>query len=238
MTRLVHTVLAVVAITVLEVGPAFSQAIPSPTVAARSSAGISLEKPWRRFVYAHARENFKHPAWGWQHSERDYLLAVSIAAQEKMAVDEDVLFAAAFLHDAGAIDPFSKEGVDHAERSAELAEPLLKRAGFPMAKFPAVRSAILHHMFDKDPGALAEAIVLHDADTLDFLGATGVARRLAVTGNAPDIRAGLSRIQRYSDELSDRLITRAAKKNGRERIQRMKRFLDQLKLETPAGATL
>lgn len=237
MIRLNLTLFVVLAIAG-ERGPAFSQALPTTIVATRTPASIPLDKPWRRIVYAHAQEKLRHPAWGWQHSERNFLLAVSIAEQERISIDKDVLFAAAFLHDAGAIDPFSKEGVDHAERSAQLAEPLLRDAGFPMAKFPAVRTAILTHMFDKDPGAHAEAIVLHDADTLDFLGATGVARRLSVTGTAPDIGAGLVRIKRFSDELGQRLITRAAQRLARQRIQTMKRFLDELKLETPAGATL
>jgi uncharacterized protein len=203
-----------------------------------SAAGIPLASPWRAKVYAHARSKLLHPAWGWRHSERDFLLARQIAREESLAIDEDVLFAAAFLHDCGAIPPFAKEGVDHAARSAELAEPLLRGAGFPMAKFPAVRAAILGHMFDKEAGDRSEAIALHDADALDFLGATGIARRISVTGAAPDMDAVMARLQQVYEQIPGRLVTGSAKRMSIPRLVAMKAFFDQLKRETPPRAPL
>jgi uncharacterized protein len=215
--------------------PASAQLPTEPNVTA---AGIALSAPWRAAVYAHAREKLLHPAWGWRHSERDFLLARQVARDEGLAVDEDVLFAAAFLHDSGAIPPFAKEGVDHAVRSAELAEPLLRKAGFPMAKYPAVKAAILGHMFDKEAGSGAEAIALHDADALDFLGATGIARRLSVTGAAPDMDSVLARLQSVYEQIPGRLVTAAAKRMAIPRLIAMKAFFDQLKRESPPRAPL
>lgn len=74
-----------------------------PAEARVTAAGIPLSAPWRAKVYAHAREKLLHPAWGWRHSERDFLIARQVAREEGLAIYEDVLFAAAFLHDAGAI---------------------------------------------------------------------------------------------------------------------------------------
>jgi uncharacterized protein len=228
------TWLAVVAAALL----AISAPAQLPTEAKVTVAGIPLSAPWRAKVYSHAREKLLHPAWGWRHSERDFLLARQVAREETLAIDEDVLFAAAFLHDAGAIPPFAKDGVDHAVRSAELAEPLLRQAGFPMAKFPAVRAAILGHMFDKEAGDRPEAIALHDADALDFLGATGIARRLSVTGAAPDMDSGLARLQQVYEEIPGRLVTATAKRMAIPRLVAMKAFFDQLKRETPPRAPL
>ena len=45
-------------------------------------------------------------------------------------------------------------------------------------KLAIVQDAVSHHMYYHKPGATPEAIVLRDADTLDFLGAVGVARVL------------------------------------------------------------
>ena len=215
--------------------PASAQLPTEPKV---SAAGIALSSPWRLAVYAHAREKLLHPAWGWRHSERDFLVARQVAREESLAIDEDVLFAAAFLHDSGAIPPFAKEGVDHAIRSAELAEPLLRGAGFPMAKFPAVKAAIIGHMFDKEPGPSPEAIALHDADALDFLGATGIARRLAVTGTATDMDSALARLQQAYDQIPSRLVTASAKRMSIPRLVAMKAFFDQLKRESPPRAPL
>jgi uncharacterized protein len=209
-----------------------------PAEAKVTAGGIVLSSPWRAAIYAHAREKLLHPAWGWRHSERDFLLARQIAREESLAIDEDVLFAAAFLHDSGAIPPFAKEGVDHAVRSAELAEPLLRKAGFPMAKFPAVRAAIVGHMFDRKAGASDEAVVLHDADALDFLGATGIARRLSVTGDSPDMDSVFERLQLVYREIPGRLVTGAAKRMAIPRLVAMQAFFEQLKRETPPLAPL
>ncbi|HYG46965.1 MAG TPA: HD domain-containing protein [Allosphingosinicella sp.] len=209
-----------------------------PTQRNVTVGGITLSSPWRAAVYAHAREKLLHPAWGWRHSERDFLLARQIAREEGLAIDEDILFAAAFLHDSGAIPPFAKEGVDHAVRSAELAEPLLRKVGFPMAKFPAVKAAITGHMYDQKAGASDEAVVLHDADALDFLGATGIARRLAVTGDARDMDSVFERLQLVYRDIPGRLVTSAAKRMAIPRLVAMQAFFEQLKRETPPLAPL
>jgi len=226
--------LAAISAALLLSGPAVS-AGQEKAEAERTVTGIPLNAPWKRQIYAFAREKLVHPAWGWTHSERDYLLASEIAAREGLAIDTDVLFAAAFTHDIGAIDAFQKEGVDHAIRSVELAEPILLEAGFPAAKLPAVRGAILGHMHDKLPGRGNEAIVLHDADTLDFLGAVGIARRLVVNGTAPDYTGGVTRIREFADKLPGRLVTKIAKDMAAPRVAEMNRFLDQLKTETADG---
>jgi uncharacterized protein len=104
-----------------------------------------------------------------------------------------------------------------------------------MGKWPAVRDAILTHMHDKVPGGGNEARLLHDADTLDFLGSVGVARRLAVTGSATDYSGGVARIRDFADKLPGRLVTAAAKRRAPQRIREMRAFLDQLDRETDHG---
>lgn len=229
------TQLCALAASVLMALPATAQQPSTRAEAASTLAGIPLDSPWKAKLYGFARDKLKHPAWGWTHSERDFLLASEIARREKLAIDPDILFAAAFAHDIGAIGSFQKEGVDHAERSVELAEPLLRDAGFPMEKFPAVREAILGHMHDKVPGKGHEAILLHDADTLDFLGSVGVARRLAVTGTAPDYAGGVSRIREFAEKLPGRLVTSSAKAMAGKRVEEMRRFLTTLQAETFDG---
>jgi uncharacterized protein len=215
-----------------------SAAQEAPAVAAAPTAtpaGIALDSAWRRTVYDHANTHLQHPSWGVRHSERNYVLGMALAEAEGMAVDADVLFAAAFLHDWGGIAPFATPGVDHAVRSVELAEPFLAEAGFPMEKFPAVRAAILGHMYDKEPEG-PEAVVLHDADALDFLGALGAARLLAATGDRGDYDQALGRIQRFAVDIPPRLKTAAARNMAAERVAVMTDFLAQVRRETPTGA--
>ena len=207
----------------------------SPTQPVLTVTGTPLDAPWKQKLYVFARDKLKHPAWGWTHSERNFLLASEIAQKEGLAIDADVLFAAAFTHDIGAIGAFQKEGVDHAVRSVELADPLLREAGFPEERLPAVWEAILGHMHDKPPGSRSEAMVLHDADTLDFLGAVGVARRLVVNGNAHDFAAGVARISEFADKLPGRLVTRTAKDMAIPRVAEMRDFLGRLNKQTADG---
>ncbi len=204
-------------------------------VPAASPAGIPADSPWRQAVLAQATAHFRHPSWGWRHSERDYLLAMAVAEVEGLAIDADVMFAAAFLHDWGGIEPFARPGVDHAVRSVELAEPFLREAGFPMEKFPAVRAAILGHMYDREPEG-PEAIALHDADLLDFLGATGAARMLAATGDRPDYDQALGRIERFAADLPGQLKTDAARRMAEPRLAATTAFMAALRAETPEGA--
>lgn len=217
-------------------GASAAQEAPVAAAAATATpAGIPLDSPWRRAVYEQANSHFKHPGWGWRHSERNYLLGATLAAADGLAIDADVLFAAAFLHDWGGIEPFASPGVDHAVRSVQLAEPFLAEAGFPMEKFPTVRAAILGHMYDKEPEG-PEAIVLHDADALDFLGALGAARMLAATGDAPDYDLALRRIERFAVDIPPRLKTAAAREMAGPRVAAMTDFLAEVRRETPQGA--
>ncbi|OYW36946.1 MAG: hypothetical protein B7Z42_11265 [Brevundimonas sp. 12-68-7] len=211
------------------------QTAASPAATASTSAGIPLDSAWRRAVHAHAQENLAHPSWGWRHSERNYLLAMSLAETEGLSVDPDVLFAAAFLHDWGGIAPFASPGVDHAVRSVELSEPFLRDAGFPMEKFPAVRAAILGHMYDKEPEG-PEAVVMHDADALDFLGALGAARLLAATGEGDDYDRALRTLDSFATAIPPRLKTETARRMAPERVAVMTEFLAQVRSETPEGA--
>lgn len=218
--------------------PSAAQDAPAVAVAAAPTAtpaGIPLDSPWRRAVYHQANTHLQHPSWGVRHSERNYVLGMALAEADGLTVDADVLFAAAFLHDWGGIAPFAVAGMDHAARSVELAEPFLSEAGFPMEKFPAVRAAILGHMYDKEPEG-AEAIVLHDADALDFLGALGVARLLAATGDRLDYDQALGRIERFAADIPPRLKTAAARSAAGPRVAVMSEFLAEVRRETPNRA--
>jgi uncharacterized protein len=178
---------------------------------------------------------FEHPRWGIAHSERTYALALKLAKQQDIDIDQDALLAAAYLHDVGALQPYRQEGVDHAERSAALANETLIYAGFPAQKIPLVKEIILGHMFYADRPSSTEAVVFRDANTLDFLGAVGVARMLASVGLddwTPNARKAVALLQRFSRELPERLLTRPARRIGKVRQAEMKSFLAALSEET------
>jgi len=71
---------------------------------AQTATGVPLDARWKVTTYDLARSKFHQPAWGWQHSERNYRIALELARGDGLRVDTDVLFAAAFLHDADSLD--------------------------------------------------------------------------------------------------------------------------------------
>ena len=115
--------------------------------AARTASGIPLDAPWKVTIYHLARTTFIHPAWGWQHSERNYRVARSLAQGDGLKIDDDVLFAACFLHDMAAYAPYEEKGVEHGDRAAQTSVEVLRDAGFPMSKIAAVQAAERGHMY-------------------------------------------------------------------------------------------
>ena len=202
---------------------------PAPAVSSVPSAAS-----WRDAIRAFAQTNFRQPAWGFSHAQRDYRLAVQLAAADHVKLDDDVLYAAAYLHDMAAFAPWDKDGVDHADRAASLIEPILTNAGFPTAKIEAVKSAIRTHMFVRQPAGL-EALYLHDADALDWLGAIGVARITALVdpaGGQPDGVGAIKRIQANLAAVPARVLSPAGRALLPGRMAETEAYLRQLRAET------
>jgi HD superfamily phosphodiesterase len=194
---------------------------------------IDKGSDWRAAVQRFAQANLKHPAWGYSHSTRDYELAKDLAAADKVALDDDVLFAAAYLHDVAAFAPF-RTSADHQDVAADLVASLLDGTGFPMNKIEGVRGAIRTHMYARDPTG-PEAIYLHDADALDWLGAIGVARIFGTvdpTGGSPDGPAAVKRLEDTLASVPPRILSKAGKARAESRIRELKEFLSQLRAES------
>lgn len=212
------------------------------TVGTCSVTASATDAHWRETVRQFAAQHFKHPAWGYSHSVRDYELAKSLAAADHVALDDDVLFAAAYLHDMAAFAPWDreKEGIDHADEGARVVDQVLKNTGFPSEKIDAVRNAIRTHMFSRKPVG-AEAVYLHDADALDWLGAIGVARVMALVdpnGGDPDGPKAVKMLEDNLARVPDGVVSPA----GRKRLPILRReladFLEDLRRETDGYRTL
>jgi hypothetical protein len=186
---------------------------------------------WRATVRQLAREHFKNPAWGYSHSERDYALARRLAASDHVALDDDVLYAASYLHDLAAFPPWGgDEPPDHSDVGADTVEELLQGTGFPMQKLDAVRAAIRTHMYYRDPIA-PEAVYLHDADALDWLGAIGVARIIALVdpnGGDPDGPKAVKMLQDNLRQVPSRVVSPAGRAMVGQRKLELERFLKDL----------
>lgn len=227
---------------VLVAGLILAATVSQPVMAASApkatATGIPLNTPWKVKIYEMAHSTFLHPAWGWQHSERDYRMALRLAKDDHLKIDKDALFAAAFLHDMAAFRPCKKK-IPHGKCAALQSPAILKKVGFPMQKVAIVQQAEIGHMFYSNPGKDPTAIVLHDADSLDFLGDIGAARLISLTGaKAPSFAPAIKTLRKFVKEIPPRLITKAAKRIGKKRAAELEAFLDRLRKETYDGRAM
>jgi len=111
---------------------------------------------------------------------------------------------------------------------------MLAGTGFPMAKIEAVRGAIRTHMFERDPSG-PEALYLHDADALDWLGAIGIARIFGLVdpnGGSPDGPAAVKRLENTLAKVPARILSKAGKERTPERVRELEQFLRNLRTES------
>jgi HD superfamily phosphodiesterase len=132
-----------------------------------------------------------------------------------------------------AFAPF-RTSEDHQDVAANLVGSLLEGTGFPMQKIDAVRGAIRTHMYGRDPKG-PEAIYLHDADALDWLGAIGVARVFGIVdpnGGSPDGPAAVKRLEGSLESVPPRIVSKAGKTRAEPRVRELKEFLKELRTES------
>jgi HD superfamily phosphodiesterase len=189
---------------------------------------------WRDTVRKFAVEHFKNPAWGYSHCGRDYTLARQLASADHARIDDDVLFAAAYLHDMAAFKPWADDKRDHSDVGAESIDAALKGTDFPSGKLDAVRAAIRTHMYYRDPVG-PEATYLHDADALDWLGAIGIVRVIGLVDPEGGNPTGPDAIKMIEDNLKNvpaKVVSPAGRALIAARLAESRQFLQQLRAES------
>jgi len=177
-----------------------------------------------------------HPVWGYTHCLRVHALAEELAKSERLHHDWEILRIAALLHDVGLYKAYAfREAPDHARRSADVAERVLRDGDFPPQATRAVIDAILAHPPGAPHGGSTESALLKDAVALDYLGAIGLARILAMVGtedDVPDIPAALWQAENLRRKIPALLVFESSKGLARERIIEMEAFLQDLRRAT------
>ena len=139
---------------------------------------------WRQSVIDYIRIEAQ-PEDKFGHQPRVYALATRIA--DGIGYDDDILFAAAWMHDLGVFtghrpkDPAQLSAWNHVPYTIRRSRELLPTWGFPVEKLDGVEEAIRFHQA-KDEPFTAEGILMRDADILEQLGAIGVLRAAVKIG--------------------------------------------------------
>jgi uncharacterized protein len=171
------------------------------------------------------------------HQPRLYALTQIVG--EGLSYDDDVVYAAAWLHDLGVFighrpeDPAELSGWDNVSYAMEHTPAALAAVAFPATKVAAVVEAIRTHQPHLTPSSV-EGMVLRDADILEQLGAIGIMRVTAKIGRDtryPTFTNAATTLRKSLADLPSQLHLKTAKTLARPRIALLEAFLQELERE-------
>ncbi len=171
------------------------------------------------------------------HQPRLYALSRLCGAGH--SYDDDIVFAAAFLHDLGVFigrrpeDPELLPRWNHVRHAIEHAPAILLDCGFPEEKIPAVLRAIETHQPGDEPESV-EAVILRDADILEQLGAIAILRAAAKTGRDtryPTFTPVVAFLERSLATLPGAIRLPATRALAEPKIALLRAFLDAVAAE-------
>ena len=148
------------------------------------AAAIPGSQEYRPRLEAFLRDAAQPPD-KYGHQPRLYALTRLCGAGQRY--DDEIVYAAAFLHDLGVFvgrrpeNPELLAQWDHVRHAVDHAPAILRECGFLEERVPAVLRAIETHQPVDEPASI-EAVILRDADILEQLGAIGILRAAAKTG--------------------------------------------------------
>ncbi|HUH62679.1 MAG TPA: HD domain-containing protein [Terracidiphilus sp.] len=196
---------------------------------------------WRDSVMAYVRAEAK-PVDKFGHMPRLYALASTLG--QGMDHDDDVLFAAAWLHDLGVFlghrpqVPEELARWDHVPYTVSRMRELLPGWGFPAGKLDAVAETIQTHQPHDHPSRI-EGILLRDADILEQLGAIGLLRAVAKIGRDsryPTFSSVLPVLRDAANTLPGKLHLIQSRSLAEPRVEILRKVISSL--ENEAGALL
>ena len=184
------------------------------------------------YVLASAR-----PPDKFSHQPRLYQLSRKLA--EGQPFDDDVLYAAAWMHDLGVFighrpeNPAALEAWDMLAYANQKVPLLLEQFGFPPGKIPSVMEVIRTHQPNGKPTSF-EGKLMRDADILEQLGAIGLLRTVSKVGR--DTRFirfddALQVLRRNADELPVQLQLASARRVAAGRVAVLRAFLESAETE-------
>ena len=198
---------------------------------------LTPDVDYRSAIEAYIREQAQPPD-KFSHQPRLYRLACQVAGGR--SYDDDILHAAAWLHDLGVFIGHRPEDLaalakwDNVAYAVQQTPKLLQQFGFPEEKISAVAEVIRTHQPSAKPTSF-EGFLLRDADILEQLGAVGILRNVSKVGRDtrfPRFSDALRILRRNLDQLPAQLQLETARQLAAERLKILKSFLESADAET------
>lgn len=146
--------------------------------------------------------------------------------------DSQVIELAAYLHDWGAFPTYMQKDVEHAIRSRQVVEAeILASLDLTSLQKDSLLEAIeLHDYRDLRRTKSNEALLLREADMLEFLGMLGMAREFA--RGPKNVGTCYKRVLSRRDGIRGRFTILRAQEMAHVRLQRIDTFLRALEEES------
>ena len=196
-----------------------------------------MEASWRQTIRNYIQTEAR-PIEKFGHQPRLYALARLVG--QGHACDDDVVFAAAWLHDLGVFighrpeDPHELARWDNTAYAMRRAPELLRAFGFPEAKIAAVVEAIRTHQAACEPIAI-EGLILRDADILEQLGAIAVLRAVCKIGRDNRFTTftdAVNSLRKSLATLPAQLRLETARRLAEPKIAALRSFLESVDAES------
>jgi len=168
--------------------------------------------------------------WAVAHAERLLKLIEQIGMN--IPYDFQIMELAAYMHDWGAFPKYTQKGVEHAVRSRQVVESeILTHLDLTSEQKEILLETIeLHDYRDMRPTQSNEALLLREADMLEFLGMIGMARDFA--RGPRNVETCYKRILSRRDSIQARFTLQRAQEIAKVRLDRMETSLEWLREES------
>jgi HD superfamily phosphodiesterase len=168
--------------------------------------------------------------WAIAHAKRLLVLVKQISSN--LPYDEHVMELATYMHDWGAFPKYIQKDVEHAVRSLQVVESaILPHLNLtPDQKKILLETIELHDYRDMRPTKSNEALLLREADMLEFLGVMGMAREFA--RGPKNVETCYKRILSRRDGIRNRFTLPCAQEIAKVRLERMETSLRWLNEES------
>jgi uncharacterized protein len=168
--------------------------------------------------------------WAVAHAKRLIELVKQICPD--LPYDPHIMELAAYMHDWGAFPSYAQKGVEHAVRSRQVVEAeILPRLDLRTDQQAILLETIeLHDYRDMRTPKSNEALLLREADMLEFLGAIGLSREFA--RGPKNVETCYKRVLSRRDGIQGRLTIPRAQEIAQVRFERMNIFIKELEEES------
>ena len=192
---------------------------------------------WRAALVDRIRQE-ANPPDKFSHQARLYALCREIAGPT--AYNDDVVFAAAWVHDLGVFvghrpeEPEALRQWDSTEYTLRTAPAVLRECGAPEALIPPAIECIRTHEAHGDP-ITYESALLRDADLLEQIGAVAVMRTAAKIGRDTryiNFADAVRSLERSLRGVPFQLRLERARSMAEPRVAALRSFLDALEAES------